>query len=97
VVPALVLVLNFPLPVAIGTSLLVIATNSCVALLARLQTHTDLDWALIALFGSAAVAGSLVGGRVSSRADPRHLTLAFAAALAVAAVYTAARSLPQLL
>jgi uncharacterized membrane protein YfcA len=97
-VPALVLALGFPMPTAVGTSLLVIAVNSGTALVARASTGgTDLDWALIGTFTVAAIAGSLVGGRIAARADPRHLTIAFAILLVVVAVYTAFRSVPALL
>ena len=97
-VPALVLALGFPMPIAVGTSLLVIAVNSATALLARASTGgTDLDWALIGTFTVAAIGGSLVGGRIAARANPRHLTIAFAILLIVVAVYTAARSIPALL
>ena len=49
-VPALVLALGFPMPVAVGTSLLVIAVNSATALAARVGpvAAIDLDWPLIA-------------------------------------------------
>ncbi len=93
-VPALVLALGFPMPVAVGTSLLVIAVNSATALAARLGSGAGhLDWTLVGLFTAAAVAGSLVGGRLTSRVDPRHLTTAFAALLVLVALYTGARSL----
>lgn len=97
-VPALVLALGFPMPVAVGTSLLVIAVNSASALAARLGSGvaSDLDWRLIAVFTAAAVAGSLVGGRLTSRTDPRVLTRVFAVLLLVVAAYTAARSIPAL-
>jgi uncharacterized membrane protein YfcA len=93
-VPALVLALGFPMPTAVGTSLLVIAVNSATALTARLSHGTtDLDWPLIATFTVAAIAGSLVGGRVAGAVDPRRLTIAFAILLIAVALYTAARSL----
>ncbi|MEW1955383.1 sulfite exporter TauE/SafE family protein [Terrabacter sp. NPDC080008] len=93
-VPALVLALGFPMPVAVGTSLLVIAVNSATALAARIGSGgAHLDWALIGVFTAAAIAGSLVGGRVAGRADPRHLTLAFATLLVLVALYIGARSL----
>jgi len=93
-VPALVLALGFPMPVAVGTSLLVIAVNSATALAARVGSGGGhLDWALIGVFTVAAVAGSLVGGKVAGRANPRHLTLAFAGLLVLVALYTGARSL----
>ena len=96
-VPALVLALSFPMPVAVGTSLLVIAVNSATALAARASSGgTHLDWALIAGFTAAAVIGSLLGGRVTSRVAPHHLTRAFGVLLVVVALYTAARSIPAL-
>lgn len=93
-VPALVLVLGFSMPTAVGTSLLVIAVNSASALTARVSTGVgQLDWALIGTFALAAVVGSLVGGRLTARTDPRRLTTAFAVLLVLVALYTGARSL----
>lgn len=97
-VPALVLALSFPMPVAVGTSLLVIAVNSATALTARISTGSPhLDWPLIAAFTAAAIAGSLFGGRIAARVQPHHLTRAFAVLLVGVAVYTAASSIPSLL
>lgn len=96
-VPALVLALSFPMPVAVGTSLLVIAVNSTTALSARLSDGgAQLDWPLIGGFTAAAVIGSLVGGRIASRVEPHLLTRAFGVLLVVVALYTAARSVPAL-
>jgi uncharacterized membrane protein YfcA len=94
-VPALVLVLSYPMPVAVGTSLLVIALNSATALVTRLA-GSHVDWATVAVFTGAAIAGSLLGGRVAARARPQVLTLAFAALLVVVALYTGIRSLAVL-
>lgn len=92
-VPALVLTLRFSMPVAVGTSLLVIAINSATALAARIgDDGGGLDWWLIGVFTTAAVAGSLAGGRITSRVDPRHLTMAFAVLLVLVALYTGVRS-----
>ncbi|HEX5522998.1 MAG TPA: sulfite exporter TauE/SafE family protein [Pedococcus sp.] len=101
-VPALVLALAFPMPVAVGTSLLVIAVNSATALAGRLAgpgpqaAGAHLDWALIAVFTAAAVLGSLAGSRVASRTNPARLARAFAVLLVAVALYTAARSIPAL-
>lgn len=100
IVPALVLALRFPMPVAVGTSLLVITVNSATALVSRFfgpsasSGGAALDWPLIGVFTAAAVLGSLVGGRITARADPRRLTRAFAVLLLAVALYTAARSIP---
>ena len=97
IVPALVLALGFDMPVAVGTSLLVISVNSVSALAARLGTHVHLDWRLLATFTAAAIAGSFVGNRVASRVDAVKLTVAFTGLLVLVAGYTAARSLPHLI
>lgn len=85
-VPALVLALRFTMPVAVGTSLLVIAVNSATALTARMGHGIALDWGIIGLFTAAAVAGSLVGGRLVSRVPSAYLARAFAALLLVVAL-----------
>jgi len=96
VVPALVLVLGFSMPMAVGTSLLVISINSASALIARMGHGVALDWALIGTFTAAAIIGALLGGRVTTRVHPRVLSQVFALLLVAVALYTAARSIPQL-
>lgn len=97
VVPALVLALGFSMPAAVGTSLLVITVNSATALASRAGHGIGVDWTVIGPFTAAAVVGSLLGGRVASRARPELLSRAFTVLLVVVALYTAARSIPQLL
>lgn len=96
VVPALVLVLGFEMPVAVGTSLLVIAINSAVALAARLGTPAHVDWTLIVVFAAVAMAGSILGARLASVLRPQRLMGAFTVLLVAVAIYTLARSLPHL-
>lgn len=96
IVPVLTLVLGLPMRVAVGTSLWVIALTSAVSLSARLGGGLDPDWALVAVFTVAAVAGSLAGGRAAGRTDPRLLQRGFAVLLALVAVTTAVRSVPAL-
>ncbi len=97
-VPALVLVLGFTMPVAVGTSLLVIAINSATALVARAQQGVgDLDWPLILGFAAVAVVGSLVGSRVADRLPAQRLSQAFAVLVLAIAAFTAAQSVPALL
>jgi uncharacterized membrane protein YfcA len=88
VVPALALVLKLPMPQAIGTSLLVVAINSAVALASRIAT-TPIDWHITLPFAVAAIAGVLTGGRVADRLDPKRSLRWFAALLVAVAVYTA--------
>jgi uncharacterized membrane protein YfcA len=87
IVPTLTLLLGFAMPEAIGTSLLVVAINSAVALLARLGDAT-VDWTVAAAFTAAAVAGVLVGGRVADRIDAEKSLRLFAAGLVLLALFT---------
>ncbi|MEO6145349.1 MAG: sulfite exporter TauE/SafE family protein [Dermatophilaceae bacterium] len=96
VVPALVLVLGFSMPVAVGTSLLVISINSATALVARRGDGMALDWTVIGAFTAAAIIGALLGGWVTSRVPHRLLSQAFALLLVIVALYTAIRSIPAL-
>jgi hypothetical protein len=96
IVPALALALKLPLPEAIGTSLLVIAINSAVALVTRLAT-TGVDWGVTLPFTVSAVAGVLMGGRVADRLDAQRSLRWFAALLVAVAVYTGMQATVALL
>lgn len=92
-VPALVLVLGFAMPAAVGTSLLVILINSIAALATRFLTGVDtLDWALVGSFAAATIVGTLFGGRLTERVSSATLQRAFAVLLMVVAIYTATRA-----
>ncbi len=92
IVPVLVALLGFPMPVAAGTSLVVIALNAGVSLAARAGSLGDLDTGVIVPFTLAAILGSLVGGRVAGRVSTDRLSAAFAGLLVVVALYTGVQS-----
>lgn len=91
IVPALVTVLGFTMPVAVGTSLLVITLNSVAALAARAGSAA-FDWSVIIPFTVAAVLGSLVGTRPSNRTSHTTRSRAFAGLLTLVGTYVALRS-----
>ncbi len=95
IVPVLVIALGFPMPAAVGTSLLVIAVNSGVALAAR-SGHDSFAWDVIVPFTATAVLGSLLGKKVADRLPPATLTRAFAVLLVLVAGYVAVRALQGL-
>ncbi|GAB88596.1 sulfite exporter TauE/SafE family protein, partial [Gordonia rhizosphera] len=92
IVPALILFLGYSMPVAVGTSLLVITINSAVALGSRIG-DAPLDWSIIAPVAIAAIAGSFLGKRVAQRFSDTAMTRAFGVMLIVVAAYVAARSI----
>ena len=68
IVPALALVLRYPMPQAIGTSLVVIAVNTAMAFAARLGG--SIDWGTTLVFTVAATAGVGAGTRIADRIEP---------------------------
>ena len=86
IVPALALVLHYSMPQAIGTSLVVIAVNTAMALAARLGS--TIDWGTTLLFAAAAMAGVGAGTKVADRIEPQTMQRSFAALLVVVALYT---------
>jgi uncharacterized protein len=92
VVPGLVLALGFRMGEAVGTSLLVIAINSAVALAAR-GGVIAVDWGVVIPFTATAMAGSLLGNWVAGRVPASVLVRAFAGLLVLLALYVAMRSI----
>ena len=80
IVPALVLLLDLPMPRAVGTSLAVIALTSTAALAAHLAGG-QIAWTIATAFAAAAVAGALVGRRLSTGLNQPRLRSIFATML----------------
>lgn len=76
VVPALALLGGLPMPIAVGTSLIVIAMKSFAGLAGYL-TSVTINWPLALAVTAAAVAGALIGARLTSKIDPDSLRKAF--------------------
>lgn len=95
VVPALVVALEFSLPEAVGTSLVVIAINAGVALLPRIGS-VDVPWVVVAPLILAALAGAVLGSRVAGGVEPKKLSVVFVALVLAVSFYTAVRSVAGL-
>jgi uncharacterized membrane protein YfcA len=96
IVPGLVLALGFTMPEAVGTSLLVIAINSAVALTTRLSGDV-LDWSVIVPFMIASLLGLKVGTDLAGSKDPSVLQRWFVYLLVGVALYTLVRSVLAIL
>ena len=90
IVPALALVLQYSMPQAIGTSLVVITVNTAMAFAARLGG--SIDWGTTLLFAAAAMAGVGAGTRITDRIEPEAMQRSFAALLVAVALYTGGRA-----
>jgi uncharacterized membrane protein YfcA len=75
-VPALALLGGLPMPVAVGTSLVVISMQSFAGFAGHLAGET-IDWKLAAMVTGAAVVGSVIGGLLTSKVEPATLRKAF--------------------
>ncbi len=95
IVPALVLTMGFSMPDAVGTSLVVIAINSAMALGLRAGT-LDIHWGDALPFLVLAIIGTVLGKRIADRVPASKLTTGFVALLIALAAYTAISSISQL-
>jgi uncharacterized membrane protein YfcA len=76
VVPALALLGGLPMPVAVGTSLIVIAMKSFAGLGGYLSS-VAIDWPVALAVTGAAVVGAIAGARLTSMVNPDSLRKAF--------------------
>ncbi|MFI2651473.1 sulfite exporter TauE/SafE family protein [Micromonospora fulviviridis] len=94
VVPALALLGGLPMPVAVGTSLVVIAMKSFAGLAGYLSS-VSINWGLAAAVTAAAIAGSFVGGRLAGRIPADILRKAFGWFVVVMGVFVLGQQLPE--
>jgi len=76
VVPALALLGGLPMPIAVGTSLIVIAMKSFAGLGGYLSS-VQINWTVALAVTAAAVVGALVGARLTAMVNPDALRKAF--------------------
>jgi len=95
IVPALVLSTGYAMPMAVGTSLVIISITSLAAFLERLGNSLT-PWHVVVPFALAAITGSLVGKRLADRLTGDTLIRALAALLVAVACYVAIRADAQL-
>ncbi|MFE9247123.1 sulfite exporter TauE/SafE family protein [Nocardiopsis sp. NPDC006938] len=93
VVPALVLLGGLAMPVAVGTSLLVITMKSFAGLTGYLTT-VSLDWGLVAAVTAVAVVGSLLGARLTDLVPETVLRRGFGIFVLVMGVFVLTQELP---
>lgn len=96
VVPALAVLGGLPMPVAIGTSLLVIAMKSSAGLYGYMAT-TAIPWTPVLWVTAAALVGSVLGVRIAGRIEERRLRAGFGWFVLVMAVFVLWQELPKVL
>jgi uncharacterized membrane protein YfcA len=93
VVPALALLGGLPMPVAVGTSLVVIAMKSFAGLAGYLSS-VSIHWGLATAVAVAAVAGSLAGGKLAGRIPEDVLRRSFGWFVVATGTFVLAQQLP---
>lgn len=93
IVPALTLLGGLTMPEAIGTSLLAIAMQSAAGLAGHLST-VHIPWPLATAVTAAAIAGSLLGGRLAGRIPAPVLRRAFGWFVVAMGLLVLAQQLP---
>lgn len=93
VVPALALLAGLPMTAAVGTSLLVIALKSFAGFAGYL-TSVSLDWGLVLGVTGAAIAGSVIGAKLTSKVPEAALRRGFGVFVLVMGVIVLWQELP---
>ena len=92
IVPALTLFAGLAMPVAVGTSLLVIAFNCAAGFIGHMHTDT-VPIVPTVLFTAMAIGGGVVGERLVGRTSPRRLRRAFGIFVILLGIYVLVRNL----
>ena len=87
IIPALVLMLGVEMPVAVGTSLLIIIANSARPVVISHLSGASIDWAITAAFVGTAIVGSLIAGHFGTKVDTDRLQQWFAYLVFAVAAY----------
>lgn len=95
VVPALALLGGLPMPVAVGTSLLVISMKSFAGLAGYL-TSVAIPWPLVLGVTGTAIIGALIGARLTKLVPEKALRKGFGVFVLVMGVFVLSQELPQL-
>lgn len=77
IIPALVLMLGVDMPIAVGTSLLIITANSAAGVVSHLH-GLHINWAIAAAFAGTATVASLIAGHLGTRLNTDRLQRWFA-------------------
>lgn len=77
IIPALVVLVGMPLKLAVGTSLVIIATNSLFGFVGTLKHPEQVHWQLLLMVSVMAIGGLFVGMRFSKKIPEKTLKKGF--------------------
>jgi len=76
IIPALVLFARLDMKMAVGTSLIIIATKSLIGFLGDIANYT-IDWGFLMIFSALAIIGIFLGSFLASKIDGKRLKSGF--------------------
>lgn len=86
IIPALVNLLKVPMKTAIGTSLMIISFNSLIGFLSSVN-QVKIEWKLLVSITVIAVAGIIMGSKLSKKIDGKKLKPAFGWFILIMGIY----------
>ncbi len=92
IIPALMFLVKLPIRVAVGTSLVIIASNCLIGFLGAITLH-PIEWKFLLLFSTFAVAGIIIGERLARRFSSQQLKPLFGWFILSMGVYIIIREL----
>ncbi|MFT4981393.1 MAG: putative membrane protein YfcA [Bacteroidia bacterium] len=92
IIPALVILSDLPMKMAVGTSLSIIAVKSLIGFIGEVQIHTP-DWVFLLSFSALAVAGIFIGTKLSNVISGQKLKPVFGWFVLVMGIYILGKEL----
>lgn len=77
IVPTLLFFAKTPMKMAVGTSLLIVSSQSLIGFLGDIMGNQTIDWNLLQLFTMASIIGIFIGNRISKKVEDKKLKTGF--------------------
>lgn len=87
IIPALVFLAKTPMKMAVGTSLLIVSSQSLIGFLADIGQEEFIDWELLFIFTLCSVIGIFIGNIISKKIEANKLKTIFGWFVLVMGVY----------
>lgn len=92
IIPALIVLAKLPMKKAVGTSLLIISSNSLIGFLGDVSNR-EIEWSFLLLFTAIAVVGIFIGSALSNKIEGAKLKPAFGWFVLVMGIFILGKSL----
>lgn len=93
IIPALVILTRMPMKLAVGTSLLIIATKSLLGFAGDLQTNQTIDWKTLLIFTFLSIIGIFFGVLITKRVEGSKLKTGFGLFVLIMGIYIIVKEL----